>query len=325
MSLLALALLMIPAQEVVITTQSFPNDLTGEMGCVRFESGLILKGDKGFGGHSAMRLDAETLYLLSDDGIGHIAQIVRREDGFISSIKSATRHVLTDAEGVRLNSKTKDTEGLVLDGDQALISVEGRHRVARFSLSDTSSWTEGESLYRLEWGHIGWNKGFESLARLKDGRLLTISEDTPHEGQAKAIFLTETADGWEAAEGRYRPAPDFAVTDTDIDPETGDLFVVERAFSPLRGPRARLYRIAATDLHADQVLEGKELVRLNALDGIDNMEGLEIERRDGRLIAHLISDDNFNSFQKTVLMGFTISEAPECLATAKTSSAADSR
>ena len=91
---------------------------------------------------------------------------------------------------------------------------------------------------------------------------------------------------------------------------TGDLFVLERAFSPLQGPRARLKRIDAARI-GEAVLEGEEIARLGLLQGIDNIEGLSlVARTDGSLRAYLISDDNYSALQRTVLL--TLAVPPAC-------------
>jgi hypothetical protein len=42
---------------------------------------------------------------------------------------------------------------------------------------------------------------------------------------------------------------------------------------------------------------------------IDNMEGLSVHRgADGRLVFTMISDDNFSSLKRTILLQFTLLE-----------------
>ena len=125
------------------------------------------------------------------------------------------------------------------------------------------------------------------------------------------VWIGNETDGW--FKTSYRPAEEFNVTDVDIDPLTGDLIVLERAFSRMKGPRARLARVAASSLDQD-LLVGRELTHLTFLQGVDNMEGIDVERNaDGALIAHIMSDDNFNDIQRTVLIGISIDETPACL------------
>ena len=109
----------------------------------------------------------------------------------------------------------------------------------------------------------------------------------------------------------YLPAEEFSVTDIAEDPATGELYVLERAFSRAKGVRARLTRVAADGLIPDTIWQAEELARLSMLEGIDNMEGLALARRgDGQLIAYILSDDNFSRTQRTVLQSWEVTDRP---------------
>ena len=55
------------------------------------------------------------------------------------------------------------------------------------------------------------------------------------------------------------------------------------------------------------MLVGEEVARLTMLHGIDNLEAMELRRSDdGRLLVYLMSDDNFNLVQRTVLMSWEV-------------------
>ena len=57
------------------------------------------------------------------------------------------------------------------------------------------------------------------------------------------------------------------------------------------------------------VLEGRELARLHLPLNIDNMEGLALRQGGaGETLVYLISDDNFNPLQRTLLMLFALRE-----------------
>ena len=305
--LLTLLLALAP-QPVDVTATPFPNDLSGPAGCTVFRTGYILKGDKEFGGISAMRFDGDEATLVADDALLYRGTLTRNQAGFVTGFSDLVRWPLTDENGKRLSKSRGDSEGLVLESGGALISLERQHRISRFT-PEENGWAERYRLHTDDRDILETNSGFEALAELKDGRLVSFSEGVDDDGLGLVIFLTRDDGEWVPSDAQYRPAADFRVTDAATDPETGDLFVLERAFSRLRGPRARLVRVAAPDLYEGQVIEGEELVRLSTLDGVDNMEGLTVERRDdGRLLAHIISDDNYNALQRTVLMGFEIDE-----------------
>ncbi|RFB04238.1 esterase-like activity of phytase family protein [Parvularcula marina] len=318
--------LLLAAQPTVIdvVANPFPNDLSGRLGCTQFESGISLEGEPVIGGLSAMRIDGDQITLIGDDALAYSGEVIRNEDGFIRGLKDLSRLPLTNKKGEHLAKSRGDSEGLALYGSGAIVSLERKHRISRFRITD-KGWTEDFPLYEETSKRLKPNQGFEALTELKDGRLLAISEGKDEDGLAHVVLLTREGDRWEAVETSYRPGADFNVTDVSVDPKTGDLFVLERAFSRMRGPRARLARVAAPDLYEGAVMEGDEMVRLSALNGVDNMEGLQMERRaDGALLAQMISDDNYNRLQQTVVMGFRIDEA-RCSASAIARNAARAR
>ena len=53
--------------------------------------------------------------------------------------------------------------------------------------------------------------------------------------------------------------------------------------------------------------KGVELARFGGSLTVDNFEGLAVRGDDlGRLLVYMISDDNFSSFQRTLLMQFLL-------------------
>jgi hypothetical protein len=56
-------------------------------------------------------------------------------------------------------------------------------------------------------------------------------------------------------------------------------------------------------------LPGRMLARWVPPLTLDNMEGLALRRQGDRFFIYLISDDNLNSLQRTVLMKFEIDRA----------------
>jgi hypothetical protein len=103
----------------------------------------------------------------------------------------------------------------------------------------------------------------------------------------------------------YRLTDGYEVTDLAFLPD-GDMLVLERWYRPWRGVGARLRRVPARSLMPGAVLEGKLLLDLDLAHEIDNMEGLAIHREAGRTIVTMISDDNYSSLQRTILLEFEL-------------------
>lgn len=299
-----------PPAPVTITSEAFPGlETPRPFACAQLFRGQTLRGSHHFGGISAFRLHGDRAYLLSDAGGVFVADPVRDAQGWLVGFRDVEGGSLLDKKRRRMRKKRADAEGLVIElGGTALVSFENQNRIGRFEVFP-GSWVESETLLTSSAAILGLNSGFEGITKLPDGRILAVSEGVDDKG--RAVVMTQAGNGW--SERFYTPAPDFAVTDLAIDPLTGDLLVLERAFSPTKGPRARLVRVAADTAAGDNDLTGVELARLNFFHGIDNMEGLIAERtRKGLLRLYLISDDNFRDQQRTVLLGLLVDESQAC-------------
>ena len=71
--------------------------------------------------------------------------------------------------------------------------------------------------------------------------------------------------------------------------------------------RGRLLRLDAAAVGRGATLRPVEIARFGSAPTVDNFEGLAVRRDErGRLLVYMISDDNFNGFQRTLLMQFEL-------------------
>jgi hypothetical protein len=150
------------------------------------------------------------------------------------------------------------------------------------------------------------NGGLESLARLADGRLLTIEEGEEDGVQARRAWVTRTAglpqrrDDWLPL--TYRAAPRYRPTGAAALPDGGAL-VLERRVSLLGGWSSRIVRVPAAALRAGAVIDGEELARLEPPLLNDNFEGIATRPGPGgETLIYLVSDDNFSPLQRSYLV-----------------------
>ncbi|WOI54531.1 esterase-like activity of phytase family protein [Parvularcula sp. LCG005] len=308
-----LALLALDPLAINLRVERFPvlDDQAIVAHCVTLERGFTLFGSNGFGGVSAMRIADDRAIAVTDVGTVFDFDLQRDAAGFVSAFGPATPHYLLDTDGERLNKANGDSEGLILLDDRtALISFENMNRIDRYHRAE-GDWHPDATIFETDDARLGRNDGFETIVQLADGRVMALAEGKGADGWSPLWISHHGLNGpWR--ESAYQAADEFNPTDADIDPATGDLIVLERAFSRTKGVRARLVRVPAGDLDKNRLI-GTELARMSFLHGIDNMEAIEVERApDGRLIAHLMSDDNFNDIQRTVFLGISIAETPEC-------------
>ena len=91
----------------------------------------------------------------------------------------------------------------------------------------------------------------------------------------------------------------------------GDVLIVERHWSLLAGTRVRIARLTSAALARAAAnraaLKPQEIARLEAPLTVDNFEGIAVRRgADGATFVYLISDDNFNPLQETLLLLFRL-------------------
>jgi hypothetical protein len=157
---------------------------------------------------------------------------------------------------------------------------------------------------------LPFNRGLECLEFVPPGlpharALIAISERGLDQAGNIKGFL-QVGSGW--SEFAVKRIGDFDVTDCAVTPR-GDLLVLERSFSRLRGVGMRIRRMALASIQPGAIIDGPLLIEADMGYQIDNMEGLAVHREAGGvLVLTLISDDNFSMIQRTLLLQFTLEE-----------------
>ena len=122
--------------------------------------------------------------------------------------------------------------------------------------------------------------------------------------QSVELFLIDQAG--QVSEARLPRTGSHLVTGADIGPD-GRLYLVLREYSLLFGVSIRVmrYRLGPDGLPLPDSAE--TLAAFETASGIDNMEGIALDRGPGGDIRlWLISDDNFQFPQRTLLVRFDV-------------------
>jgi hypothetical protein len=243
---------------------------------------------------------------VTDEGHWLEAELIYDETGNLSGLASARMGPLSDETGQPLTGKERqDAEAMArLPDGSILVSFERAHRIYRYIGPDGPE--SPATLFPFPEGALSLpeNKGLEALAAWPDGRILAVAEGRREDGNHDAYLYRNGV--WEtlgvvAVDG-HRP------TGAAVLPN-GDLVLVERRFSPVGGLSIRLRRVAEGDVQAGASLTGEEVARLTPPLTIDNMEGIAAwADRNGRVLIAILSDDNFNPLQRTVLLLFELSD-----------------
>jgi hypothetical protein len=84
--------------------------------------------------------------------------------------------------------------------------------------------------------------------------------------------------------------------------------VLKRKISFPQGFAAKLAIVDVAEITKNAVVGGDVIATLAAPLLVDNMEGIAITQDNGGTIVWLVSDNNFNIWQRTLLMKFRLSE-----------------
>jgi len=143
------------------------------------------------------------------------------------------------------------------------------------------------------------------LAFDADGRLLAFAEGAQEDGSG-TVWLRTPAGEWQDL--TLRAGSLFRPTGAALLP-SGDVLLLERRYTLLGGLGARVSRIAAATIRPGARLAPKTLAELAPPLTLDNFEGIAAHRAaDGTTRITLLSDDNFNAFQRTLLVQFELLE-----------------
>ena len=280
------------------------------VGDLQFLGGLNLRSDApAFGGLSGLSVTADgRLAAVSDRGHWFTARIVRNEAGRLAGLANAELGPLEDPEGQPVADEWRDAESLErLPNGDWLVSFERAHRVWRYPAgTDGLRGLPAPFPTPKAIAHAPANGGVEALTPLADGRILMLAQGLKRHDGARA--------GWLVGEGGidalgYRTAPNFLPTDAATLPN-GDVLVLSRHYSVLGGARARLERVPAEAIKAGTTLRGKLVARFQHPLTVDNFEGVAVAQdEDGATLVYIVSDDNFNFFQRTLLLLFRLRDS----------------
>lgn len=291
-------------------------------GALSYLGGIELNGSgAGLGGLSALSVgpDGQGFLALSDVGFWITGQLRFDTAGRLVGADGLKAGPLLDRAGRAVTERLRDSESLALTGlGQAAVGFERDHRIWLYDIGADGGLPGLPTPMKLPAGldQAADNEGLEALARLADGRWVAFAEGLlgpdGHQAWISAGPDLPREDGADGASGadnewqsfQYRSGDGFAATDAAGLPN-GDLLVLERSFSLLTGARARIVHIPATALVAGSVVNGALLARLAAPLTVDNYEALAVvPGNNGSVKIFVGSDDNFQTFQRTLLLAF---------------------
>jgi hypothetical protein len=283
-------------------------------GALTFRGGMELTSPHAeFGGISALRVaaDGARFIAVSDKGRWLRGRIVY--DGTRpAGIADAEMAPVLGADGKPMAARGwYDTESIAEDGSTVYLGIERVNRIVRFDVGRHGLTARGQPIVVPPGiAKLPHNRGLECLAFVPRGlplarTLIAISErGLDAEGNIKGFLIGGASPG----EFSVKRIGDFDVSDCAHTP-AGDLLLLERSFSRLKGVGMRIRRVPLAEVKPGATVDGPALIEADMGFQIDNMEGLSVHRAaDGALVLTLISDDNFSFIQRTLLLQFTLAE-----------------
>lgn len=282
------------------------------IGVLRWRGGLALRAaDGAFGGWSDLQIspDGRRLTALGDRGSWLAATILRDGDGRLTGLAEVSLGPLLGLDGAplqRAHGET-DAEGLALlpDGDM-VVAFEGRHRLWRYPAGPGLPTPLAARPVALPTPpgllEAPANGGLEALAARPDGSLIGLTEALRDAAGLVVGWRLDPAG--RATPLRLAPTGDFKPTGLAVTAE-GDFVLAERRYTPLAGPGLRLSMLSADALAGGRTLVPRPLAVLDASLSVDNFEGVGIwQTATGERRLVVLSDDNFNPLQRTLLLEF---------------------
>jgi hypothetical protein len=280
-----------------------------QFGALTFMGAFQLNSkDKRFGGLSGLTIGADgKLYAISDQGYWLSAQLVRKADGAVKDLVNWQIAPMLTPAGSPVTGSLADAEALSLDQDGAfIVAFEGSHRIWRYAAPPhTFASTPTPIAVPADLSRAPSNGGLEGLTALPDGRLLALTEEFANpDGSFKGWLLDRN----HCAELSYLPAKGFRLADCAA-LKNGDVLVLERRYVPFGIFSSRLTLVDGKTVKPGAKLTGREMLRIEYPLVVENFEGLAVQQTAQGTMIYLVSDDNYNPFQETLLLQFLLANS----------------
>ncbi len=274
------------------------------VGSLTYRGGLVISSSATeFGGLSALGVsaDGDRMVALTDRGRRFASRLVYDEAGNLAGLRQTTLDTMANIDGASLMTKSESDIEAMSPGveGEIIVAFERRHRIWRYLPGQIKP----EPLrHPEELSRLPANSGIEGLALLHDGRLLAIAE-----GPAELPTTLAWASGlknWStmtyALKGGFRPTGAATLA-------KGDVLVLERRFTLRDGVAGRIRRINSTDIVPGEHLNPDLVAEFRDLVAVDNFEGIAVRQGPrSETLIYIVSDNNFNPLQRTILMMFEL-------------------
>ena len=277
-----------------------------EGGGMRFVRGWhLVSPHSRFGGFSAIARTAPGQFLLIGDN-GHSTRLSLDSRGAVAAVRV---RALPTIDGRPARKAAADTEAMVIDAasGKVWVALEGVNAIWRLD----SGLSQIESRCNLPGPRWPTNRGPEAMARLADGRTVVFSEDADDDPRGRAALIYSgdpAAPGPAPVRFFYDSAGRGLVSDAAALPDGRILLVHRRlGFNPVFTTIVAI--IDPADITEGAVVRARTIGRVPR-PLAENYEGAAIAVERGRTWLWLVADDNFNVWQRSLLLQFELVDLP---------------
>lgn len=297
-----------PADDLTQAASARPLRLAAAgRGTMRFVRGWQLTSPHSrFGGFSALaRIGPDRFQLVGDNGYG-----VRLTLNPAGGDARDVRILAMPAPGGQPRRKSRvDMEAMVFDpvSGKSWVALEGIEQVWRLD----PGLRRVESRRRLPAADWPANRGPEAMARLADARTLIFSEDAHDDprGREALVYTGDPAVPGPPPQRFFYDAQGKGLVSDAAPLPDGRVLLVHRrlGFDPVFTTIIAI--LDPADIRKDAVLRSRTIGRVpHAL--AENYEGAAVSVDEGRTILWLVSDNNFNIWQRSLLLQFELVDLP---------------
>lgn len=317
--LLPAALIFLAIGPVPGTVMRFPEDnLTqaasarplvypaGTAGPMRFVRGWhLVSPHSRFGGFSALAHTGPGQFLLVGDN-GYATRLSLDSRGVVSSVRI---RALPTIDGRPARKSMADTEAMFVDAKsgKVWVALEIVDQIWRLD-ADLSRIESRRKLPGPRWPK---NRGPEAMARLADGRTVVFSEDADDDprGREALIYTGDpAAPGPAPIRFFYDSAGRGLVSDAAALPD-GRILLVHRRLGFDPAFTTTIAIVDPADIERDAVVRSRTIGRVPR-PLAENYEGAAISVEGGRTWLWLVADNNFNAWQRSLLLQFELVDLP---------------
>ncbi len=303
-----------PVEILAQTIEQYQSRPIGDkIGNLIWRGGLVLEGPDNFGGISGLTFISENQWIAVTDRGQFISGVLSFDRGQIIGLDKVEMVPIRNSSGNPLpRNYSRDAEAIdtiYRYGRPAAIRVsfENLTRVADFDILSARPSGPAREVPIPKWlSDLRTNKSLESACIATSaspiaGSTLLITENQRTSENNHSAWLLGNRDKGAlslAADGGFSP------TDCKFLPD-GDLLILERGTGFFTFTM-QVRRFKAQDVRKGALLTGEVILSGSGGD-IDNMEALGLRKaEDGSIRIVIMSDDNFNDWERTLLLEFEL-------------------